>query len=248
MLFACLAEDVEGANRLALALARAGLRTEQTVGVPGRILPDTDAIVMSLGLREVPAAQAVERALTALLWLRSKGVRQLFLQHGNPVQVTDEGNVGQVIDALLAALGSDFTIVCTASPAEGVTVYRGHVFVDDRLLGASGKVDHVLSPPAASDLVGALRRQTRRKVGLVRFDTVARGPVAVSARFAALRAEGAGIAIVDALGEGDLASIGTACAGLALVTGGAAMAAALIANVRARGLPGSSSTRATLTQ
>ena len=233
MLLACLAEDADGANGLARALSRAGLRVVQTVGVPGEPRLETDALVMSLGLREVPAAQAVESALSAVGWLRLRGVRQLFLQHGNTANATVEANVGQVIDALLAALGSDFTIVCTAAPAEGVTVYRGHVFVGDCLLAASGKDDPVLSPTEPSDLIGVLRRQTRRKVGLVRFDTVARGPAALSARFAALRADYAGIAIVDALDEGGLASIGAACAGMPLVTGGAAMAAALVANFRA---------------
>lgn len=234
MLLACLAQDVEAADSLVLALTQAGIRSVQTAGIPGQPLPDTDVLVMSLGLREVSAAQAVERALTAVRWLRLKGVGQLFLQHGAPVEPTSADHVGQVIDALLAALGSDFTMTCMAAPAEGVTIYRGHLFVGDCLLGAPGRVNYALRSTEAADLLGVLRRQTRRKVGLVRFDTVARGPAAVSARFAALRAENAGIAIVDALGEGDLASIGAACAGLSLVTGGAAMAAALVAHLRAR--------------
>jgi 3-dehydrotetronate 4-kinase len=80
--------------------------------------------------------------------------------------------------------------------------------------------DHPLTPMTDANLVRVLQAQTRRKVGLIRYDTVARGPDAIRARIAALRAEGIGIAIVDALADDDLRRMAEATADLPLVTAG----------------------------
>ena len=105
---------------------------------------------------------------------------------------TPTGNIGPVADALLDALGADFTIACPAFPANGRTIYtRPSV----RRRRAAVRVGHERPSADADD-----RRQSRaraagadaRKVGLVRYDTVAQGAEAVRARFAALRHDGIG--------------------------------------------------------
>jgi 3-dehydrotetronate 4-kinase len=99
--------------------------------------------------------------------------------------------------------------------------------------------DHPLTPMTDANLVRVLQRQSTRKVGLVQYDTVAAGADAIRARFAALRGEGVGLAIVDAVSDADLHAIGAACTELALVTGGSGVAIGLPDNFRARGLLGS---------
>jgi uncharacterized protein YgbK (DUF1537 family) len=59
-----------------------------------------------------------------------------------------------------------------------------------------------------SNLVRVLARQSRTKVGLVDLATVTRGPEAVRARLAALSADGVGAAIIDAVFDLDLETIG----------------------------------------
>jgi uncharacterized protein YgbK (DUF1537 family) len=60
-----------------------------------------------------------------------------------------------------------------------------------------------------SNLVRVLARQSRTKVGLVDLAVVVRGPEAVRARLAALSAEGIGAAVIDAVFDLDLETIGT---------------------------------------
>ena len=79
-------------------------------------------------------------------------------------------------------------------------------------------------------LVRVLQAQTRRRVGLIDYTVVAQGPEAIRARIARLRADGVGIAIVDALSNDDLLRLGPALADLPLLTAGSGVAIALPAN------------------
>jgi uncharacterized protein YgbK (DUF1537 family) len=146
------------------------------------------------------------------------------------------GNIGPVADALADELGADLAIACPAFPETGRTIYRGHLFVGDRLLSDTHMRDHPLTPMRESDLVRLLAAQTPRKVGLVRWDTIARGADAVRQAFADLRAEGYRYAITDALEDGHLRTLGEACADHVLITGGSGIALGLPDNFRARGL------------
>lgn len=238
MLLGCIADDLTGASDLALMLAREGLRTVQVVGIPGidEPAPECDAIVISLKSRTIPPREAVAQSLAALEWLRCAGSRQYFFKYCSTFDSTPDGNIGPVADALLDALGGDFTIACPAFPANRRTIYLGHLFVGDDLLSNSSMRHHPLTPMTESNLVAVLGRQTPHKVGLVPFDVVSAGAEPISARFADLRAQGVRHAIVDALTDGNLRAIGTACRDLALVTGGSGVAMGLPENFRARRL------------
>ena len=238
MLLGCIADDFTGATDLAGMLVRGGMRTVQTFGVPQGATPDADAVVVSLKSRTTPAAQAIEESLAALRWLQAQGARQFFFKYCSTFDSTDAGNIGPVADALLSALGSDFSIACPAFPENGRSIFRGHLFVGDGLLNESGMENHPLTPMKDANLVRVLQRQTKRRVGLARYDTVARGADVLRERFAALRAEGVGLAIVDAVDNRDLMHIGAACAGMPLVTGGSGVALGLPANFAAQGLLG----------
>src|SRR5512145_595839 len=206
MLLGCIADDLTGASDLALMLAREGLRTVQVVGIPGidEPAPECDAIVISLKSRTIPPREAVAQSLAALEWLRCAGSRQYFFKYCSTFDSTPDGNIGPVADALLDALGGDFTIACPAFPANRRTIYLGHLFVGDDLLSNSSMRHHPLTPMTESNLVAVLGRQTPHKVGLVPFDVVSAGAEPISARFADLRAQGVRHAIVDALTDGNL--------------------------------------------
>ena len=138
-------------------------------------------------------------------------------------------------EALLEALGSDFTIACPAAPENGRTVYQGHLFVGDRLLSETGMRHHPLNPMTDSDLVRVLQRQSRGKVGLIARATVARGPEAVAAGVAELRKRGRRLAIADALSEADLDTLARGTRDLPLITGGSGLGVGLPALFRAEG-------------
>ena len=237
LLLGCIADDFTGATDLAGMLARGGMRTVQTIGVPrAPIAADADAIVVALKSRNLSAHDAVAQSLDALSWLQSQGVRQVFFKYCSTFDSSDAGNIGPVADALLDAMGTDFTIACPALPQNGRTVYRGHLFVGDALLSESSMRDHPITPMRDANLVRVLGRQTARRVGLVRWPTVQHGPNAIRAEFARLRADGVAYAIVDAVDDDDLLDIGTACAELPLVTGGSGIAMGLPQNFRDAGL------------
>ncbi|MFM0001546.1 four-carbon acid sugar kinase family protein [Paraburkholderia dipogonis] len=241
-LLGCIADDFTGATDLANMLVRGGMRTVQTIGVPASSETlEADALVVALKSRTIPAADAVAQSLAALDWLRAQGCRQFFFKYCSTFDSTDAGNIGPVTDALLDALSANgnvnaFTIACPAFPENGRTIFRGHLFVGDTLLNASGMENHPLTPMRDANLVSVLQRQTRSKVGLVRYDAVARGVSAVRESFDTLRDEGVRMAIADAVSDADLYVLGEACADLTLITGGSGVALGLPANFRRAGL------------
>jgi 3-dehydrotetronate 4-kinase len=239
LLLGCIADDFTGATDLAGMLVRAGMRTVQMIGVPDAEAPlpdDVDAVVIALKSRTIPAQEAVADSLAALEWLRAAGCRQFYFKYCSTFDSTDAGNIGPVTDALMSALDTDFTIACPAFPENKRTIFKGHLFVGDVLLGESGMRDHPLTPMRDSNLVRVLQRQTARKVGLISHEAVAGGRDAIVEQIAALRQEGTQIAIVDAVSNDDLLAIGQSLADMTLVTAGSGIALGLPQNFRKSGV------------
>lgn len=237
-LLGCIADDFTGATDLANMLVRGGMRTVQSIGIPSAEMAanlDADAIVIALKSRTIPAAEAVDQSLAALQWLRERGCEQIFFKYCSTFDSTAAGNIGQVSEALLKQLGSDFTLACPAFPENGRTIFRGHLFVQDQLLSESGMQHHPLTPMTDANLVSVLQSQTTQKVGLLRYDSIAKGVEGVRGRIAELRADGVSMAIADALSDADLYTLGEACADLPLLTGGSGLALGLPGNFRKAG-------------
>jgi 3-dehydrotetronate 4-kinase len=206
----CIADDYTGASDLANTLTRAGLRTVQTIGVPADnlALPEVDAVVVSLKSRSIEASMAVERSRAAEKWLRGRGVSHVLFKICSTFDSTDKGNIGPVMDALRADSGDRIVLVTPAFPETGRTVYQGNLFVGAVPLNESPLKDHPLNPMHDSNLVRVLARQSRTKIGLVDLATVTRGPEAVRAKLADLADKGVGAAIIDAVFDLDLETIG----------------------------------------
>jgi uncharacterized protein YgbK (DUF1537 family) len=237
LLLGAIADDFTGATDLANTLVRQGMRTVQLIGVPTQAAPeDVDALVVALKSRTIPAADAVEQSLAALRWLKAGHARQILFKYCSTFDSTDQGNIGPVADALLDALGADFTVFCPAFPENGRTIYRGYLFVGEVLLSESGMRDHPLTPMRDANLCRVLARQTPHKVGLVPLAVVSRGAEAVRADFARLRREGCRHAILDAVSDADLLTLGAALTDVDLVTGGSGIALGLPENFRRAGL------------
>jgi 3-dehydrotetronate 4-kinase len=192
--------------------------------------------VVALKSRTIPAAEAIDKSLAALTWLKTACARQILFKYCSTFDSTDAGNIGPVAEALMGALDTDFTLFCPAFPEAGRTIYRGYLFVGDVLLSESGMRDHPLTPMRDPSLVRVLQRQSRGRVGLVPEATVARGAAAIRDAFAALRRDGFAHTIVDAIQDRDLAAIGEAAADFKLITGGSGIALGLPENFRRRGL------------
>src|SRR5688500_7977336 len=211
LLLGCIADDFTGATDLANNLVRAGMRVVQAIGVPAQPLDvDADAVVVALKSRTIAPQEAVEQSLAALRWLQSQGARQIYFKYCSTFDSTARGNIGPVAEALMDALGCDFAIATPAFPDNHRTVFKGHLFVGDVLLHESGMQNHPLTPMRDPNLVRVLQAQCSRRVGLIDHRVVAAGDEAVRQRIAALRAQGVGLAIVDAVSNDDLMRLGKA--------------------------------------
>lgn len=206
----CIADDYTGASDLANTLTRAGLSTVQTIGVPADDLklPEVDAVVVSLKSRSIEAGLAVTRSRAAEKWLRSRGASHVLFKICSTFDSTDAGNIGPVMDALREDCGEEIVLVTPAFPETGRTVYQGNLFVGAVPLNESPLKDHPLNPMHDSNLVRVLARQSGTKVGLVDLATVTRGVDAVRARLSDLAAKGSGAAVIDAVFDRDLETIG----------------------------------------
>ena len=232
MLLGCIADDFTGATDLANNLVRAGMRVVQTIGVPTAPLDEpVDAVVVALKSRTIPPDEAVALSLDALEWLRAAGAKQIYFKVCSTFDSTDRGNIGPVTEALMKALDCRFSIACPAFPENQRTVFNGYLFVGAVPLNESGMRDHPLTPMNDANLVRVLQRQcASARVGLIDHRILRAGTDAVRARMTALQAEGVSIAIVDAIADTDLLTMGRAFAELPLLVAGSGVAIGLPQN------------------
>lgn len=229
----CIADDFTGATDLANNLVRSGMRTAQLIDVPsaGTTIPENvDAVVVALKSRTINAEIAVAQSIAACRWLRSVGAEQIYFKYCSTFDSTPKGNIGPVLDALLDELGEDFAIATPAFPDNHRAVFMGHLFVGDTLLQDTGMRNHPLTPMTDSSLLRLLQPQTKHKVGLVAYLTVAAGSVALHQKFAELREQGCKLAIADAISNDHLVTLGAAIKGHRLVSGGSGLAIGLPRN------------------
>jgi uncharacterized protein YgbK (DUF1537 family) len=221
-----IAGDLTGATDLALTLLCNGMRVLQTVGIPteGAFANGAGAIVVSLKSRTTPAAVAQSVAAgTALL---AAGVQKLLFKYCSTFDSTDQGNIGPVTQALMALTGEARTLVCPAFPTNSRTVYKGHLFVGDQLLSDSSMKNNPPIPMHDGNIVRVLGRQTDMPVSLIEISTVRKGAEALRAELDDVQ----GMAVVDALDDADLMTIGAAARNIRLITGGSGVAMGLPAN------------------
>ena len=232
----CIADDFTGATDLANMLVKGGLKTIQLLGNPSKedVVPSVDAVIIALKTRTIPVEEAIEQSLQALNWLKNAGAKQFFFKYCSTFDSTDEGNIGPVIDALMEALETQFTIACPAFPETERTIFKGHLFVGDKLLSDSPMKDHPLTPMTDSNLVSTLSRQTSQKVGLVEYKDILAGPSAIRKAFDQLQKEDVAIAVTDVLNDEHLYFLGEAVKDFKLITGGSGIALGLPSQFKSR--------------
>lgn len=230
MQLGCIADDMTGACDLALMLARAGMATLLSVGVP-QVQPadateeEADAVVIALKSRTVAPGLACELSRDAGDWLLKHGARQLYFKYCSTFDSTPRGNIGPVTNTLLHLLETDFTIVCPAFPAAGRTVMGGSLYVNGVPLAESTMRTHPLTPMTDSSVVRLMDAQTRAgSTGLVPWRIVERGPAAIAECLDAERMSGRRHAVTDATTETHLRHIAQACGEYPLLTAASGLA------------------------
>lgn len=233
MILGCIADDFTGAGDIASILTGQGMRTSLLTNMRDIAQARGDAVVVALKTRSEPRADAVRQSLAALSELRAAGCRQIYFKYCSTFDSTPQGNIGPVVEALARELDADKVLLCPSFPANGRTMYQGHLFVGDRLLSESAMRDHPVTPMIDSDLRRWLALQCESDVSLIAHDIVRQGAGAV--RDAIHRAANR-LILIDATSDEDLLQIGSAAADMILISGGSALAMALPENFRKLGL------------
>ena len=166
---------------------------------------DVDAVVIALKSRTNPVGRGRRRiARGAALAAGRPAAGSSTSSTARPSTPRPRGNIGPVAEALMEALGTDFTIACPAFPANGRTIYKGHLFVGD---AAAVRFGH--APPSAD---ADDRRQPGARAAAAgegqgrsgRAATVAQGAAAIARPLRGAAREGCNFAVVDALSDDDL--------------------------------------------
>lgn len=226
-----IADDFTGGTDVAVAFRRAGLRTAIVFGAPedttDLTLPAVDALVVALKTRTVPAANAVALSMHAARWLRTIGATQLYFKYCSTFDSRPEGNIGPVADALAELMDADTVAVVPASPEHGRTQYRGHLFVHQQLLSDSPMRNHPLTPMTNPRIPEVLAAQTTATVQLVPYEAVRAGVAALTSTLGTGPSTGVRYAVIDAIDDDDLSTIGAAVRDASLITGAAGLAGGL---------------------
>ncbi|MCL9669387.1 four-carbon acid sugar kinase family protein [Rosenbergiella epipactidis] len=220
-----IADDFTGATDIASFLVKNGMSATQLNGVPQKALTiDSDAVVISLKTRSCDPQLAIEQSLAALHWLQKQGCQQFYFKYCSTFDSTAKGNIGPVLDALLAALSEETTVISPALPVNGRTVYQGYLFVGHRLLSESGMRHHPVTPMTEANLQYLIAAQAQGKPGLIDYSIVEQGTEAVRQQLDVLTKTGINYIVLDALNEQHLLTQGEAVQGLKLVSGGSGLA------------------------
>ncbi|HKL56922.1 MAG TPA: 3-oxo-tetronate kinase, partial [Sphaerochaeta sp.] len=220
-----IADDFTGATDIAGLLVKNGMETAMFNGVPDSPPSiHTDALVVSLKIRSCPVEEAVEKALSALAFLQKAGCTRFYYKYCSTFDSSSEGNIGQVTDALLAALDSSCTLICPALPVNGRTVYKGYLFVNDLLLSDSSMRNHPITPMLDSKLERLMQGQFKGNSAHIFHADMAKGAAHVRSAIQKLQDEDVQYLIVDILDDEDLDTIAQATEDFLLVTGGSGLA------------------------
>lgn len=222
----CVADDVTGATDIASVLASVGRRAlvvfdrERT---RTEDLRDADAVVVALKSRTAPVDEAVAASVAAMRWAREHGANTFFFKYCSTFDSTPAGNIGPVIDALLAELGLDVALVAPSYPRNGRTVYNGRLFVGHVPLDESPMRHHPLTPMHDASLERLLRPQTGLEMASLYLDELRAGRI----EEALAPAEDPRIVVADAIDDDDLVKLAHAASDHVLLTGGAGLALGL---------------------
>ena len=187
-----IGDDFTGSGDVANTLARAGARTLLYVGTPKpRAADDVEAAVIALKTRSVAAGRRGRPvAARPAAGCASRAPSRSCSNTARPSTPPRKAISARSPTALLDDLEAPLALVCPAFPANGRTVYQGHLFVRDRLLSESGMEKHPLTPMTDPDIRRWLARQTQVEVGHLALAALRRDPQAALATACRRRSSG----------------------------------------------------------
>lgn len=219
-----VADDITGANDIGGLFAKGGYRVHVyplAAFGPAALAADgaPDVLVVDTNSRLDPPELASAKVREATRLLRAAGCPRLF----NKTCSVFRGNIGAEFDAMLDELGAAFAVVVLGFPRNGRLTIDGVHYVHGLRLEESPFRSDPIHPMTRSDLAGILQAQTRRRVGRLGHEVVARGPAALAAAIGEARAA-CDYLILDVDGQAALGVIAAAVADEPVLAGSSALA------------------------
>jgi uncharacterized protein YgbK (DUF1537 family) len=206
--FAIVADDNTGATDAAGMLTSRGAKVilliDHTQLDNKKVLEGFDVIVVATRIRSIDPSEAYNRTAIVMRKLLALGIKKIQLKYCSTFDSTKQGNIGQSLDAAYDVMQFTSTIVCPALPINGRTTYMGHLFVHGTILHESPLRNHPLNPMTDSNLIRWLSYQTNKKVGLISWEIIQKGPEAIFTSRKALEKEGFVYHVTDALVQEDI--------------------------------------------
>lgn len=158
----CFGDDFTGSSDAASFLQKGGLNTIMLTKLPDIhfVMPvDTEAVVVALKTRTIPANEAVKISKEVYDWFIEKNVEHIYFKYCSTFDSTSQGNIGPVTDMLLETSGQTYTILCPALPVNHRTVENGILYVNGTRLENSHMRNHPLTPMKESSLKKLMESQ-----------------------------------------------------------------------------------------
>lgn len=210
-----VADDVTGSNDIGIMFAKGGClahvytfegpQAEDEAHLLPQKLAEPDICILDTNSRLDESQVAYEKVFAATRLLQKAGCRQFF----NKTCSVFRGNIGAEFDAMLDALGREFAVVVLGFPKNGRVTREGIHYVHGKRLEESEFRSDPIHPMRRSDLVGILGSQTHRKVSLLDYRQIEKGPQALRQAIDALRSQ-TNYLILDVLDQDSLRIIAQA--------------------------------------
>jgi D-threonate/D-erythronate kinase len=199
---AIIADDLTGASDSGVQLARKGLAT-QVIFDLSHFSADgsgVEAIVMDTDSRSVARETAYRRVKEAAAQVKQLGFQHIYKK----MDSTLRGNLGIEIDAVMDEIPFDFAVIAPAFPRIGRTTLQGVHHLNGVPVHRTEIANDPKCPVLESDLVKLFSSQSRRKVGLIRLETLRAGAEAFAFAIRKLLEEKTELIVFDAATEDDM--------------------------------------------
>lgn len=219
-----VADDITGANDIGIMFRNGGCVTNvySLITDRGDFMDFTsypaDVVVLDTNSRLDSVEMAYQKVFNATQLLKQAGCKQFY----NKTCSVFRGNIGAEFDAMLDVLEEDFAVVVLGFPKNGRITRGGIHYVHGKLLAESEFQFDPIHPMRESNLVKILQSQTKRKVGLLPFETIDRGAQPLREVIQQKRAE-CNYLILDVLDQEALTTIAAAVKEETILCGSSAL-------------------------
>ncbi len=199
-----VADDLTGANATGVLLKKMNYQTYTVMNSERlnlSLFDQCDCIMYPTDSRGVNSTIAYNRVFNVTSLLKNEEVKV----YAKRIDSTLRGNAGSETDALLDALGPDYTAVCAPCfPASGRIVIGGYMLVNGLPLHKTEAALDPKTPVTTSDVKEIFEKQSKYKVGSIQMNGMMEGKHRLAERIKELVSEGCRIIITDCVTQEDL--------------------------------------------